>query len=65
MPSTESFAHKAPGRRQCVPVIYTKGTHYEVGYDIVSTSIFGKRFYFALSTRRIYGENDKYEIGAI
>ncbi|KAI4469465.1 peptidase c45 [Holotrichia oblita] len=24
-------------RRQCIPIIYTRGTHYEVGYDIGRT----------------------------
>lgn len=24
-------------RRQAVPVLYTRGTHYEVGFDMVST----------------------------
>lgn len=23
-------------RRQCIPIIYTKGTHYDVGFDVVS-----------------------------
>lgn len=22
-------------RRQCIPIIYTKGTHYDVGFDTV------------------------------
>lgn len=22
-------------RRQCIPIIYTRGTHYEVGFDVV------------------------------
>lgn len=22
-------------RRQCIPIIYTKGTHYDVGFDVV------------------------------
>ncbi|VEN35787.1 unnamed protein product [Callosobruchus maculatus] len=25
------------GRRQCIPILYTKGTHYEVGYDMGRT----------------------------
>nr|CAH7751418.1 unnamed protein product [Callosobruchus chinensis] len=29
MPVTDST-----GRRQCIPILYTKGTHYEVGYDM-------------------------------
>ncbi|KAG5888617.1 hypothetical protein JTB14_022633 [Gonioctena quinquepunctata] len=32
MPVTESI-----GRRQCIPIIYTKGTHYEVGFDVGRT----------------------------
>ncbi|CAG9861878.1 unnamed protein product, partial [Phyllotreta striolata] len=32
MPGTESI-----GRRQYIPVIYTRGTHYEVGYDVGRT----------------------------
>lgn len=23
------------GRRQAIPIIYTRGTHYDVGFDIV------------------------------
>lgn len=23
-------------RRQCIPILYTKGTHYDVGFDMVS-----------------------------
>ncbi len=26
----------AEGRRSSVPIIYVRGTHYEIGYDIVS-----------------------------
>lgn len=22
-------------RRQCIPILYTKGTHYDVGFDVV------------------------------
>lgn len=22
-------------RRQCIPIIYTTGTHYDVGFDVV------------------------------
>ncbi|XP_018327238.1 uncharacterized protein LOC108738347 [Agrilus planipennis] len=25
------------GRRQCIPIIYTRGTHYEVGFDVGRT----------------------------
>ncbi|XP_050301280.1 uncharacterized protein LOC126739568 [Anthonomus grandis grandis] len=25
------------GRRNCIPILYTKGTHYEVGYDVGRT----------------------------
>ena len=28
------------GRRNSIPVIYTRGTHYEVGYDIVSDFLY-------------------------
>lgn len=24
-------------RRQCIPILYTKGTHYDVGFDVVIT----------------------------
>lgn len=27
-------------RRQCIPIIYTRGTHYDVGYDVVSSFLF-------------------------
>lgn len=27
------------GRRKAVPVLYVQGTHYEVGFDIVSTYV--------------------------
>lgn len=26
-------------RRQCIPIIYTRGTHYDVGYDVVSVPL--------------------------
>lgn len=26
-------------RRQSIPIIYCRGTHYDVGYDVVSTNI--------------------------
>lgn len=26
-------------RRQCIPILYTKGTHYDVGFDMVSKII--------------------------
>ncbi|CAH1968405.1 unnamed protein product [Acanthoscelides obtectus] len=32
MPVTE-----IAGRRQCIPILYTEGTHYEVGYDMGKT----------------------------
>lgn len=32
-------------RRQCIPIIYTKGTHYEVGFDVV-------KLFFAFSLTR-------------
>ncbi|CAG9821882.1 unnamed protein product [Phaedon cochleariae] len=32
MPAMESI-----GRRQCIPIIYTRGTHYEVGFDVGRT----------------------------
>lgn len=31
MPVTEELA-----RRHCIPIVYTRGTHYEVGFDVVS-----------------------------
>lgn len=27
------------GRRNAIPVIHTRGTHYEIGFDIVSINI--------------------------
>lgn len=30
-------------RRQCIPILYTKGTHYDVGFDVV---IFDKKIPF-------------------
>jgi hypothetical protein len=30
MPAVEDI-----GRRRCIPIIYTTGTHYEVGFDVV------------------------------
>uniref|UniRef100_A0A336M098 CSON009422 protein n=1 Tax=Culicoides sonorensis TaxID=179676 RepID=A0A336M098_CULSO len=32
MPVTQNIA-----RRQCIPIIYTRGTHYDVGYDVGRT----------------------------
>ncbi|XP_017779046.1 PREDICTED: uncharacterized protein LOC108564492 [Nicrophorus vespilloides] len=32
MPVTETL-----GRRNCIPILYTRGTHYEVGYDVGRT----------------------------
>lgn len=32
----ESNGAKNLPRRQCIPIIYTKGTHYDVGFDVVS-----------------------------
>lgn len=26
-------------RRQCIPILYTRGTHYDVGFDMVRGSI--------------------------
>jgi hypothetical protein len=26
------------GRRNSIPILYTRGTHYEVGFDVVSQS---------------------------
>lgn len=23
-------------RRQCIPILYTRGTHYDVGFDVVN-----------------------------
>lgn len=31
--------HENYVRRNCIPIIYTKGTHYEVGFDVVSIII--------------------------
>jgi len=31
-----SRRNMAEPRRPSVPIIYTRGTHYEVGYDVVS-----------------------------
>lgn len=31
------FGEKQNGRRKCVPVIYVRGSHYEVGYDVGRT----------------------------
>lgn len=28
------FGNHIP-RRQCIPILYTKGTHYDVGFDMV------------------------------
>lgn len=36
-------------RRQCIPILYTKGTHYDVGFDVV---IFDKKI--LLSTYKIF-----------
>jgi hypothetical protein len=27
------------GRRNSVPILYTRGTHYEVGFDVVSQNV--------------------------
>lgn len=46
---------KAPlGRRHCIPIIYTRGTHYEVGYDVGRT--FGSLFHSYLSIASILNE---------
>lgn len=34
------------GRRSSIPILYTRGTHYEVGFDVVGQN-------FSLSMRRI------------
>lgn len=31
----QPHGHHIP-RRQCIPILYTKGTHYDVGFDVVS-----------------------------
>lgn len=31
---SNSFGKHIP-RRQCIPILYTKGTHYDVGFDMV------------------------------
>lgn len=33
------------GRRNCIPIVYTKGTHYDVGYDVVSDEGFFDVFF--------------------
>ncbi|XP_014218067.1 uncharacterized protein LOC106646539, partial [Copidosoma floridanum] len=33
----ENLTAQAIGRRNAIPIVYTRGTHYEVGFDIVST----------------------------
>lgn len=30
------------GRRNAIPVIYARGTHYEVGYDVVGTNSYSR-----------------------
>lgn len=32
-------------RRQCIPILYTKGTHYDVGFDVVILFIFLSSIY--------------------
>lgn len=27
------------GRRNSIPILYTRGTHYEVGFDVVSQNV--------------------------
>ena len=34
----EFYLHSEP-RTSSIPVLYTKGTHYEVGYDVVRSEI--------------------------
>jgi len=34
MPAVEKI-----GRRNSIPILYTRGTHYEVGFDVVSESV--------------------------
>lgn len=36
--SATSISHMP--RRQCIPIIYTKGTHYDVGFDVVKIFIY-------------------------
>lgn len=31
----QPFGEHLP-RRHCIPILYTRGTHYEVGYDVVN-----------------------------
>jgi hypothetical protein len=33
------------GRRNCIPILYTRGTHYEVGFDVVSKYLGGSLQY--------------------
>lgn len=39
-PKTEMPVIESIVRRQCIPIIYTRGTHYEVGFDVVSTHLY-------------------------
>lgn len=34
MPDVEKI-----GRRNNIPILYTRGTHYEVGFDVVSENV--------------------------
>lgn len=36
-------------RRQCIPILYTKGTHYDVGFDVVR--FFPLDFHFSKITK--------------
>lgn len=39
MSSNGKKAYNMFERRQCIPIIYCRGTHYEVGYDVVKILI--------------------------
>lgn len=36
----EAPAFNDIGRRNAVPIIYTRGTHYQIGFDIVRESLY-------------------------
>ena len=36
---SKCFKPEELGRRNAIPIIYTSGTYYEVGFDVVSTNI--------------------------
>lgn len=42
MPATENI-----GRRHCIPVVHVRGTHYEVGFDVVISTNFSIFSFFS------------------